>query len=73
MLGMGILALAADERVSSVGFTGDSLSVALMDGRTITFPWFGIRSCWTQLKPSGTAGRFAAADMEFTGRTSTKI
>ena len=42
MLGMGILALAADERVSSVGFTGDSLSVALMDGRTITVPlvWY---------------------------------
>jgi hypothetical protein len=42
MLGMGILALAADERVSSVSFTGDSLSVALMDGRTITVPlvWY---------------------------------
>jgi hypothetical protein len=38
MPGMGILALAADERVSSVGFTDDSLSVGLMDGRTITVP-----------------------------------
>jgi hypothetical protein len=32
---MGILALKADERVSSVSFTADSLIVALMDGRTI--------------------------------------
>lgn len=39
---MGILALAADERVSSVSFTNESLSVGLMDGRTITVPlvWF---------------------------------
>jgi hypothetical protein len=39
---MGILALKADERVSSVSFTTDSLSVALMDGRTISVPlaWY---------------------------------
>src|SRR6266849_1875195 len=39
---MGILALKADERVSSVSFTADSLSVALMDGRTISVPlaWY---------------------------------
>ena len=39
---MGILALAADERVSGVAFTDDTLSVALMDGRTITVPlaWY---------------------------------
>jgi hypothetical protein len=39
---MGILALAADERVSTVSFTNESLSVALMDGRTITVPlvWY---------------------------------
>ena len=39
---MGILALKADERVSSVSFTSDSLSVALMDGRTISVPlaWY---------------------------------
>lgn len=35
---MGILALAADERVVSVFFTTDSLSVSLKDGRTITVP-----------------------------------
>jgi hypothetical protein len=39
---MGILALAADERVADVEFTDDSLSVALMDGRVITVPlvWY---------------------------------
>jgi hypothetical protein len=32
----------ADERVASVSFTADSLSVALMDGRTISVPlaWY---------------------------------
>lgn len=40
--GMGILALADDERVADVKFTRDSLSVALRDGRTITVPltWY---------------------------------
>ncbi|MBC7910842.1 MAG: DUF2442 domain-containing protein [Pyrinomonadaceae bacterium] len=39
---MGILALAADERVADVEFSVDALSVALMDGRTITVPlvWY---------------------------------
>ena len=39
---MGILALAADERVVEVKFTKDTLSVALRDGRTITVPlaWY---------------------------------
>src|SRR5688572_33439774 len=39
---MGILALAADERVADVKFTKDTLSVALHDGRTITVPlaWY---------------------------------
>lgn len=39
---MGILALAADERVADVQFTDDALSVALMDGRVITVPlvWY---------------------------------
>jgi hypothetical protein len=36
---MGILALAADERVSDVAFARDSLCVSLMDGRTISVPW----------------------------------
>ena len=39
---MGILALAADERVADVEVTEDTLSVTLMDGRTITVPlaWY---------------------------------
>lgn len=39
---MGILALTADERVSDVKFTEDTLSVDLRDGRTITVPlaWY---------------------------------
>jgi len=38
----GILALRADERVASVTFTADALSVSLRDGRTITVPlgWY---------------------------------
>src|SRR5437879_1913960 len=39
---MGILALAADERVVDVKFRKDTLSVGLRDGRTITVPlaWY---------------------------------
>lgn len=39
---MGTLALGADERVADVEFTKDTLSVALIDGRTITVPlaWY---------------------------------
>mgnify|MGYP001558314768 FL=1 len=39
---MGILALAADERVAGVEFTSDSLVVSLMDGRRISVPlvWY---------------------------------
>ena len=39
---MGILALAADERVADVKITKDSLSVSLRDGRTISVPlaWY---------------------------------
>jgi len=39
---MGILALAADERVADVKLTKDTLSVGLRDGRTITVPlaWY---------------------------------
>lgn len=39
---MGILALKADERVSGVSFTADSLAVSLMDGRIISVPlvWY---------------------------------
>lgn len=39
---MGILAIAADERVADVSFDGDSISVRLKDGRTISAPlaWY---------------------------------
>jgi hypothetical protein len=39
---MGILAPESDERVQSVVFAADTLSVALCDGRTITVPlaWY---------------------------------
>lgn len=39
---MGILAVSADERVKDVKIRGDTLSVDLMDGRTITVPlaWY---------------------------------
>ena len=39
---MGILALAADERIKGVQVSADALSVSLMDGRTITVPlaWY---------------------------------
>jgi len=39
---MGILTLTADERVKDVTFTEDSISVDLMDGRTIIAPliWY---------------------------------
>ena len=49
---MGILALKADERVSHVDFTPDSLCVALMDGRTISVPlaWYPV--CCTLPKNS---------------------
>jgi len=39
---MGILALAADERLKDIHFTDYTMSVNLMDGRTITVPlvWY---------------------------------
>ena len=39
---MGIMALAADERVADVRITKDALSVTLRDGRKISVPltWF---------------------------------
>ena len=39
---MGILATAADERVTGVSFDDDAMSVRLKDGRTITVPlaWY---------------------------------
>jgi Protein of unknown function (DUF2442) len=41
-IGMGILALQADERVTDIEFTDDMLCVQLMDGRQIRVPlaWY---------------------------------
>lgn len=41
-LGVGILALGADERVSQVRINGRALTVALKDGRVISVPliWY---------------------------------
>ncbi|MGH7201826.1 MAG: DUF2442 domain-containing protein [Planctomycetaceae bacterium] len=39
---MGVLSLAADERVADVEFTEEAPAVSLMDGRTISVPlvWY---------------------------------
>ena len=65
---MGILALAADERVAALRCTDDTLSVDLMDGRTITVPlvWY------PRLANASKAQREVEA-MESTGQTLTKI
>jgi|SRR6266436_777118 len=65
--------LKADERVSSVSFTADLLSVALMDGRTISVPltWYPrfLHATHEQL----TNWKVAGGAMEFTGRIWMKI
>jgi hypothetical protein len=47
---VSILALKADERVANVTVSSDSLSVALMDGRTISVPlvWYPKLLCATE-------------------------
>jgi len=68
---MGILALAADERVADVEVSEDTLSVRLMDGRTITVPlaWY------PRLLHATTAQRknWRGADTAFIGRIWTRI
>jgi hypothetical protein len=54
---MGILAMQADERVKDVRFTEETISVDLMDGRTITVPWFGIQDCLTLHLNSDRSGK----------------
>ncbi len=51
---MGILTLTADERVKDVTFTEDSISVDLMDGRTISAPLL-----WYPRLSHATAGQLA--------------
>ncbi|MBF0181122.1 MAG: DUF2442 domain-containing protein [Magnetococcales bacterium] len=51
---MGILAIRADERVSDVECTDDSIIVRLQDGRTISVPlaWFPRLAMATQAQRS---------------------
>ena len=51
---MGILTFTADERVKDVTFTEDSISVDLMDGRTISAPLL-----WYPRLAHATAGQLA--------------
>jgi hypothetical protein len=69
---MGILATNADERVKDVRVDADSVSVDLMDGRTITVPL-----AWYPRLADATAeqlrtGRSPAPAMASIGLTSTK-
>jgi hypothetical protein len=68
---MGILGLKADERVAGVGFTPDSLSVALMDGPSLC-PWLGIRAFSTLQQSNSTTGRLPAVVMAYIGPIWTK-
>ena len=70
---MGILALAADERVADVKLTKDTLSVSLRDGGPLRRRSRGIRACSTPPPPSGRTGASPAAATAFIGRTSTRI
>jgi hypothetical protein len=45
---MGVSEPKPGERVKDVRFTEDTMSVDLLDGRTIVSHWFGIPSSWTQ-------------------------
>jgi len=66
---MGILAVAADERVVDVSFDQDALSVRLKGGRTISVPL-----AWYPRPPpsSTTIGRLPEAATASTGQKSTK-
>ena len=67
---MGILALAADERVVDVKFTRDTLSVDLRDGRTITVPLAWYPACSTPPRRSAKSGKLRVAATASIGRTS---
>ena len=70
---MGILALSADERVRDVRVSEDTLTVDLMDGRTISVPWFGTRDYLVERQNSARIGRSALRVTASTGPISTKI
>ena len=78
---MGILAPDADERVGDVRIEDDALSVALMDGRTISVPLalsplIAPRSSpgsRIRTKSSARTGRLPAPATAFIGLMSTRI
>ena len=69
---MGILAPSADERVRDVRIDADTLSVALMDGRTISVPLAGSRGYWMPRRHSAPAGSLPAPATVSTGPNSTR-
>ena len=69
---MGILALSADERVRDVRISEDTLTVDLMDGRTISVPCCGTRGCSPARPSSARSGSRARQGTAFTGQTWTR-
>lgn len=70
---MGILVLTADERVTDVKFTKDTLSVALKDGRPSSFLSPGIHVCSTRPQSNEKTGASQAGVTAFIGQTLTRI
>jgi Protein of unknown function (DUF2442) len=70
---MGILAMAADERVADVKFTRDAVSVDLRDGRTITVPLAWYPACSMPPRPSGRTGAWRVAATASIVRTSMRL
>jgi hypothetical protein len=69
---MGILALAANERVVDVKFGKDTLSVELRDGRTITVPLAWYPRLFSATRHSARSAAWQAAATASIGRISTK-
>jgi len=70
--GMGILALSADERVREVSVSEDTLTVDLMDGRTISVPLLWYPRLLAGTPKQRTNWEPCAAAYGSTGQTSTK-
>ncbi len=69
---MGILAIAADERVAEVSFEQDSLCVRLKDGRTISAPLAWFPRLFHATREQRQNWEIAAADTAYTGRKLTR-
>jgi hypothetical protein len=70
---MGILALSADERARDVRVSEDTLTVDLMDGRTISVPLVWYPRFWMGHRNSGRIGRCAPPVTASTGQIWTRI